>query len=159
MALPGNRISMSRSVIDMGWIPPLYHTVLRCRIHRVRLHAVRLLEASSHREGISDAKVAAGVARKVMELEEKDLNIGKGEDEFDLFKAPGVEELDWDLVERDLKGVRRICDLKVILPDGPEESVFLSCRQRGDGEEWEDVELEYRVLEQCWVDVRTSATS
>jgi hypothetical protein len=159
MALPGNRISMSRSVVDMGWIPPLYYTVLRCRIHRVRLHAVRLLEASSHREGISDAKVAACVVRKVMELEEKDLNIGKGEDEFDLFKAPGVEELDWDLVERDLKGVRRICDLKVILPDGPEESVFLSCRQRGDGEEWEDVELEYRVLEQCWVDVRTSATS
>jgi hypothetical protein len=159
MALPGNRISMSRSVIDMGWIPPLYYTVLKCRIHRVRLHAVRLLEASSHREGISDAKVAACVARKVMELEERDLDIKKGEDEFDLFKAPGAGELDWNLVGRDLKGVRRICDLRVTLPDGPEESVFLSCRQKGNGGEWEVVELEYRVLEQCWVDVRTSATS
>jgi hypothetical protein len=94
-----------------------------------------------------------------MELEERELDIGKGEDEFDLFKAPGVDDLGLNLVGGDLKGIRRICDLKVTLPDGPEESVFLSCRQRGDGGEWEVVELEYRVLEQCWVDVRTSATS
>ena len=159
MVLPGNRISVSRSVIDMGWIPPLYYAVLKCRIHRVRLHAVRLLEASSHREGISDAKVAACVARKIIELEERDLDIGKGEDEFDLFKAPGIEELDWNFVGRDLKGVRGVCDLKVTLPDGPEESVFFSCRQKRDSGEFEVVELEYRVIEQCWVDVRTSATS
>jgi hypothetical protein len=159
MVLPGNRISMSRSVIDMGWIPPLYYTVLNCRIHRVRLHAMRLLEASSHREGISDAKVAACVARKVMELEERELGIEKGEDEFDLFKAPGVEGLDWDLMGRDLKGVRRVSDLKVTLPDGPEESVFLSFRQKGGSGEWEGVELEYRVLEQCWVDARHSPPS
>jgi hypothetical protein len=105
------------------------------------------------------AKVAACVVRKVMELEESELDIEKGEDEFNLFRAPRIEELDWGFVGRDLKGVRKICDLRVTLLDGPEESVFLSCRQKRDSGEWEVIELEYRVIEQCWVDVGTSATS
>ena len=35
-ALPGHLMNMSRSVVDIGWIPPLYYAALKCRVHRVR---------------------------------------------------------------------------------------------------------------------------
>jgi hypothetical protein len=67
-------LNMSRCIVDIGWIPPLYYTAIRCRIHRVRLHAIRLLESTSHREGICDARISAAVARTVMQLETNDVD-------------------------------------------------------------------------------------
>jgi hypothetical protein len=64
--------NMSHSIIDIGWIPPLYYTALKCRVHRVRLQAIRLIESATHREGIWDSKIAASVARRVLEIEEND---------------------------------------------------------------------------------------
>ncbi|KAM0281405.1 hypothetical protein ACHAQH_003527 [Verticillium albo-atrum] len=58
-------MDMSRSIVDMGWIPPLYFTAVKCRVHRVRLQAVRLLESTFHREGLWDSRVAACIARKM----------------------------------------------------------------------------------------------
>jgi hypothetical protein len=47
----GHLIIMSRSIVDMGCIPPLYYVVVKCRARRIRLQAVRLLESMFHREG------------------------------------------------------------------------------------------------------------
>jgi hypothetical protein len=44
--LPGHLVDMSHSIIDVGWIPPLYYMATKCRIHRIRLHAIRLLECT-----------------------------------------------------------------------------------------------------------------
>jgi hypothetical protein len=153
MALPGNSISISRSVSDIGWIPPLYYTALKCGVHRVRLHAVRLLESSSHREGICDAKIAACVARKVMELEEEGERELGFEDGFDLFCVPDMGKLELELGLWSEERLNRICDLRVVLPDGSLDSVGLSYRQRGEGGKWRVVELEYRLSEECWVDI------
>jgi len=32
-ALPEHYINISRSIIDIRWIPPLYYTALKCRVH------------------------------------------------------------------------------------------------------------------------------
>ena len=87
--LPGSRIHMSRSIVDVGWIAPLYYTALKCRVHRVRLQAIRLIEKPSYREGIWDSHVAACVSRKVMDIEEGDLYKDLGvADDFLISSSP-----------------------------------------------------------------------
>jgi hypothetical protein len=42
---------MSHAIIDFGWLVPLYHVAIKCRVHWIRLHAVELLQHTTHREG------------------------------------------------------------------------------------------------------------
>lgn len=55
---------------DMGWLPPLYFTALKCRNTGIRHHAIELLRPTPSREGFWDAKVAASVAAFVIGLEQ-----------------------------------------------------------------------------------------
>ncbi|RYP85987.1 hypothetical protein DL769_000850 [Monosporascus sp. CRB-8-3] len=57
---------------DMGFIPPLYFTALKCREPNLRRMAVDLLAKAPHIEGPWDGRIAAAVARRVMKLEEGD---------------------------------------------------------------------------------------
>ena len=59
------RFHMLHSLVDVGWIPPLYYTAINCRSQSVRMRAVELIESSAHREGIWDSKMAAATAKKV----------------------------------------------------------------------------------------------
>ncbi|KAL5336652.1 hypothetical protein BJX70DRAFT_273463 [Aspergillus crustosus] len=63
---------MSHTIIDIGWMIPLFYTAIKCRDRRVRRTAITLLESTNHREGIWDARVTACIARRVMEIEEGD---------------------------------------------------------------------------------------
>jgi hypothetical protein len=129
-------VDMSRSIADVGWIPPLYYTALKCRVHRIRLQAVRLLESASHREGIWDSKIAAAGARKVMEIEEADFYTGLDTtDDFSLSSAPALQ----DLCLPTLPQSSRICELKVVLPDGAVDSVRLLYKQTRNSQDWHDV--------------------
>jgi hypothetical protein len=71
-AAPGHIIDTSRSTIYLGVIAPLDYVAVKCRVHRIKLQAIRLLETIFHREGIWDGKIAACVSRKVMEIEESE---------------------------------------------------------------------------------------
>jgi hypothetical protein len=51
-APPGHIIDISRSTIDLGLIAPLYYTAVKCRVHRITLQAIRLLETIFYKEGI-----------------------------------------------------------------------------------------------------------
>lgn len=68
----GMSFDTSRSIVDVGCLPQLYYTALKCRIHHVRHRAVELLQPLIHREGFWDARIAATVARRVVEVEEGD---------------------------------------------------------------------------------------
>ena len=152
LALSGSQTSTSRSVIDIGWIPPLYYTALKCRVHRVRLQAIRLLECTSHREGIWDAKIAACVARKVMDVEEKDFY--KDFDTancFPLFSSPGLEDLSLPTLPESY----RIHDVEVVLPDGPTDNVLLYLRRKQKGGHWKKLKKEYHMFSQSWIDEET----
>lgn len=151
-ALPGHHMNMSRSIVDIGWIPPLYYVALKCRVHRVRIQAVRLLESTSHREGIWDSKIAACVGRKVVLIEERDFyRNAETADDFPLSSSPGLEDLSLPTLPQSY----RIQQVKVILPNSPTNNVFMFYNQIQTDGDWRVFMKEYHVSSQCWTDVRT----
>ena len=148
-ALPGRLMDMSRSVVDIGWIPPLYYVALKCRVHRVRLQAIRLLESTSHREGIWDSNIAACVTRKVMEIEERDFYKDfDTADHFPLSSYPGSG----DLSLPNLPDFHRLHEVEVALSDDPQGNILLFCRQYQRGGDSNFPVREYHVLLQPWTD-------
>jgi hypothetical protein len=126
----GHIIDISRSTIDLGVIAPLYYAAVKCRVHRIRLQAIRLLETIFHRNGIWDGKIAACVSRKVMEIEEREYyqNIDTADD-FPLSSYPSPR----DLSLSPLPESYRIRDLEVVLLGEPMDKVLLFCKQRLGG--------------------------
>jgi hypothetical protein len=123
--LPGHLMDMAHSVSDLGWIAPLYFVATKCRVHRVRLQAIRLLESTSHREGIWDATIMAHVARKVMEVEERDYYKRLDVDDFFLLDAvPTPEELELPLLPESY----RLRESEVVLSGAPADRVLLFCK-------------------------------
>jgi hypothetical protein len=113
---------MSRSIVDLGWIPPLFFTAIKCRVHRIRLHAIRLLESTSHREGIWDGKILARVGRKVMELEEKDFYTDiDTSDDFSLSSAPCAKDFEVPALPESY----RIHEIEIAFPRDPVHVVTL----------------------------------
>ena len=147
-AVPGD---MSRSVVDMGWIPVLYYTAVKCRVHRIRLQAIRMLESTSHREGIWDAKTAACVARKVMQMEEgdfyKDVDTA---DDFSLSSSPRLQDLSLPTLPESY----RIRDIEVVLSGDPMDRILLFCVQRQEDIDCRVLISVYSVHLQCWIDER-----
>ena len=45
-------------------------TGLKCRIPRIRTHAFRLIDCSTHREGMWDSRLSSTIIRKAMAIEE-----------------------------------------------------------------------------------------
>ncbi|KAK8052427.1 hypothetical protein PG993_003812 [Apiospora rasikravindrae] len=145
---------ISQSTADMGWIPPLYYTALKCRVRRVRLHALRFLGFKPHKEGIWDNELTAVVAREVIRLEE-----GEGDDVSRCIRSITDPDI---AVEAPTEGevlgiptvpvVRRLHDFQLRLPDdvagkilityrqGPRSSCALVCSREYDlaQRKWED---------------------
>lgn len=141
--IDGRSIDLSHSMIDMGWIPPLYYTATRCRIHRIRLHAVQLLEYTMHREGIWDSRIAAAVAREVMQIEEGDFfkdEVNSNQFEFD--REPSVGEL----VSPTLPLEQRLAEVKVVMGDDVAEKVLMEYRRVGTNK-WEHLWIPVRYKE------------
>ncbi|RDW61967.1 hypothetical protein BP6252_11400 [Coleophoma cylindrospora] len=140
---------MSSFVADMGWIAPLYFTAIKCRNHRVRLHAIRLLSSTSHKEGIWDTKVATYIAREVMRIEEKDFYKDLVvEDDFPLSEIPAEEHMSMPLLPESY----RAQEVQVVLPDQPRGNIVLICRQKRDNSIVEYVyEREY-IISHTWID-------
>ncbi|GIJ86417.1 hypothetical protein Asppvi_005305 [Aspergillus pseudoviridinutans] len=121
---------MSRSIGDMGWIAPLYYTAIKCRVHRIRLHAVRLLEASFHREGFWDSQILAFVARKVMEIEEGDFyQLLDSVEEFALHRPPRHV----DMLFPALPESCRLSDVEVSLLGDPVSTISILGNPSGHG--------------------------
>jgi hypothetical protein len=64
---------------DMGFIPPLYYTVVKCRQPNLRRMAIEMLMSAPHREGAWSGPLVARMAQYIVAIEEgriyKDLNI------------------------------------------------------------------------------------
>ncbi|CAM1501319.1 Fc.00g104810.m01.CDS01 [Cosmosporella sp. VM-42] len=147
--LPRQLADMTRSIIDMGWVPPLYFIAVKCRVHRIRLQAVRLLETTSHREGLWDARMAACVARKVLELEEKEFYKDLEVPEDFLFSRPPRLQ---DLSEATLPESNRIRELEVVMSGAPMDRVLLFCKQKQQGIDRRVLLSEYSMSSQFWID-------
>ncbi|KAH8681805.1 hypothetical protein BX600DRAFT_447335 [Xylariales sp. PMI_506] len=122
MHRPGDFVDMGQSYIDIGWCPLLHYAAIKCRVHRIRLQAIRLLECSSHREGFWDGEITACVARKVMELEEQDYYRGASlDDDFPLSSCPTPR----DLQLKTIPDSYRLRGLEVVLSGEPVSTILL----------------------------------
>lgn len=54
---------------EMGVLPPLYFTAIKCRHQELRLRALSLLRQAPRREGLWDREELVAVAERVMEIE------------------------------------------------------------------------------------------
>ncbi|EWZ94629.1 hypothetical protein BFJ63_vAg6113 [Fusarium oxysporum f. sp. narcissi] len=141
---------MPRSIIDMGWIPPLYFTAVKCRVHRIRVEAIKLLRTSPHREGIWDAHIAACIAKKVVELEEGNFYGGvEVGDDFQL-NTP-MRDLDYQVPL--LPESRRMSEVEAELSGAPMDKILLSCKREQEGVNRRTLISEYNVSEQAWNDI------
>ncbi|KAF2807002.1 uncharacterized protein BDZ99DRAFT_448691 [Mytilinidion resinicola] len=133
LSLPGHSVNMTSTIIDVGWIPPLYYTAIKCRVHPLRLRAIRLLEQTSHREGLWDCITAACVTRKIMEVEERGFYDGMViGDEAEILS--GLDGRDFELPI--LPEEHRLRELEVSLEGSPMDKILVFCRGRkGEGDE------------------------
>ncbi|KAE9375937.1 hypothetical protein N431DRAFT_370905 [Stipitochalara longipes BDJ] len=149
--LHGHNIGKSKATMGMGWIPTLYFVAIKCRIHRVRLQAIKLLQSTGplHREGIWDADIAACVAKKVMDIEERDFYQDLHTNEDFGFCTPPREE---DFLIQVLPDEYRLHDVHVLLPDDSQGKIVLSCMRKQDDGGSVMLINEYDMLSQLWSD-------
>ncbi|KAH7024230.1 C6 zinc finger domain-containing protein [Ilyonectria destructans] len=102
---------------DIGLIPPLYYTALKCLDPRMRWDALSILETETHREGIWDGPTAALIAGEIHGEE----GVTNGRRNSTPPDSP-VPQL-W-----------RVSDIQVEPPHSPEMELVLVCRRKlGDG--------------------------
>lgn len=102
---------------DIGLIPPLYYTALKCRVPSLRRRAIRMLETATHKESIWNGAVAARIAHEVVKIEE------------------GVDLGDDHLPSDTVPVPYRVRQVSVDPSDRLAEKAILTCeRRRGDGE-------------------------
>jgi hypothetical protein len=146
-ALPGASVGTHGTIMDIGWIPALYYTAIKCRIRRIRLHAIRFLASTTHREGFWDAIVAAQVAGEVMRMEGEERG-SCTDDNFSLDSIPEPEELQFPT----LSDSQRVHGVEVVLPNEPGARVRFRCRRRHTDGSWEDVCKEHDPDAGVWLD-------
>lgn len=74
---------------EMGVIPPLYFVAMKCRVPSIRRAAISLLNTTMpRREGIWIASIYAAVAKRIIQLEEEDLEAVGYKDELTVELLP-----------------------------------------------------------------------
>jgi hypothetical protein len=147
----GNGIS--RSISDIAVIPALYYTALKCRNHRIRLQALRILDLCDHKEGVWHPKTAACVAQEVMRLEEGCFYNGfERFDDFSPESVPGKEDISLPV----LPEWRRIREVEVVVPDDTMGNIIFRCRRRNHDGGLERLIREYDFASRIWKDSKGS---
>jgi hypothetical protein len=136
-------------IIDIGWIPALFYTAIKCRIRRIRLLAIRLLEATSHREGVWDATVAAQVAREVIRMEEKDEHDSCVDETLALDSIPSEEKLLFPTLSES----QRLHDVEIVFPDELQDNARFQYRKEDEDGLWREVWREYDPVSDSWSDI------
>ncbi|KAL7906305.1 hypothetical protein GGI35DRAFT_104280 [Trichoderma velutinum] len=132
---------------DMGFIPPLYYTVVKCRHPNLRRMAIQMLISAPHREGAWSGPLVARMAQYIMATEEESLY-----EELDVMPSYRLGQSTLPVVPP----LSRFNDIKVSLPEcvGGRATLFCS-RYRGRGEwitdsQQFDVALEDSVCSRIW---------
>ncbi|KAE8349570.1 C6 zinc finger domain protein [Aspergillus coremiiformis] len=114
-------------IADMGLIPPLYYTAIKCRVPRIRRQAAKLLISAAHREGLLDGSLAARIVVEVINMEEgdfyRDTHIAE---DFPIFDYPEARELAVPVLPES----RRVYNIRTMLPTEPGGSIVLVCSRK-----------------------------
>ena len=68
----------SSFLFDMEIVSPLYYVATKCRHPQIRRRAIAVLKRTHRREGLWDSDMAAAIAERQMEIEEKYLTVWDG---------------------------------------------------------------------------------
>lgn len=132
-------------IADVGILPFMYYTAIKCRVPWLRRQAIALLLATPIREGMWDNFVMANVARRVVTLEENGFY-----DTFTEEIEPGPHDSPVENNER-LKHIpplpesSRFYDVELQMYDPLKGSGKLILRRRKNDEEggWEEVASDF----------------
>jgi hypothetical protein len=143
-----NLRSKSHSVCDKGWIPLLYFVAVKCRVHRIRLQAIKLLAQTSHKEGIWDSDLIGVMTQEIMRIEEGDYYQSfEKDDNFSIVSTPTER----DISLPPLPGDRRLYNIQIGLPEHPMGVLTLEFdRRRGEGNGTETSKTWYDLRTQKW---------
>lgn len=132
------------STSDIGWIPLLFFTALKCRNHRIRHQAVALVAGSSHKEGPFSSLLSVIIARKVIEIEEGTFYGYLNSAAIDRVAMPTSDELS----SSSLPEQRRLKNLQIRLPDDREGRIELIASREGY-----EISTKYELTSRCWSEV------
>ncbi|KAF2790351.1 hypothetical protein K505DRAFT_364812 [Melanomma pulvis-pyrius CBS 109.77] len=148
---------MSTSITDLGWIPPLFFTALKCRHHRVRMQAIKLLSYALHKEGVWDASLTVSLVREVVRVEEGVFY--QGFEAIDDFYSPFEMLEQKDLLALPvLPEEYRVCDVDVLLPEADREQFKLIITRKCLDGSWQILRRQYDARFRCWVDGSEEST-
>lgn len=71
-------LNSSTFLFDMEIVSPIYFVGVKCRHPQLRRRAINVLAGTWRREGLWDSNMAAAIAQRVMEIEEKNLSTVDG---------------------------------------------------------------------------------
>ncbi|KAI0098877.1 hypothetical protein GGR51DRAFT_536728 [Nemania sp. FL0031] len=121
---------ISHSVGDKGWIPLLYFIAIKCRVHRIRLQAIKLLSQTKHKEGIWDSRLVLIIAKEVMRIEEDDYYRDfEKDDKFTIVSIPTEE----DFTLPPLPDHCRLYNIRIGLPEHSMGVLTLEYEQKQEG--------------------------
>ncbi|KOS39361.1 hypothetical protein ACN38_g9795 [Penicillium nordicum] len=118
--------------IEMGYIPPVYYTAIKCRVPRIRRQAVRVLRAAPHREGLWNGSLLANVVEEIIRIEEGEFYAGN----VGVNSSVGyILPRDEDLLVPKLPAEARVSDVRVLLPDDVGGDTYVTYRRKV-GDKW-----------------------
>lgn len=88
--------------LDLGIIPCLFYTTIKCRHPRLRRRALSLLGKAPRREGLWDSREASVVAEHVIQFEERVMPKGKFDGAYSISEEARIQDV--DIVEIKLDG-------------------------------------------------------
>ncbi|KAI0394299.1 hypothetical protein F5Y17DRAFT_428451 [Xylariaceae sp. FL0594] len=147
---PQSPFDRSLSVGDKGWLPLLYFIAVKCRVHRIRHQAVRLLAKTLHKEGTWNATLVQAVARKIVRLEE-----GSFYDEFSRYDNFSDTDIptEEDLMLPVLPDCCRLYNVQLQLPEDPVGVLTLEYDiKEKDAKGFERKGRRYHLQARCWSD-------
>ncbi|KAJ5170553.1 transcriptional regulator family: Fungal Specific TF [Penicillium coprophilum] len=119
--------------VEMGYIPPIYYTALKCRVPRLRRQAVRALRAAPHREGLWNGSLLADVLEEIIKVEEGDFYA----DNMSVHSSVGhILPKHEELLVPKVPAEARVSDVKILLPDDISGHTYVSYRRKVLGGEW-----------------------
>ncbi|KAF5575512.1 C6 zinc finger domain-containing protein [Fusarium pseudocircinatum] len=123
---------------DLGLIPVLYYTAIKCRDLQLRQNALSLLATKTHQEGIWEGSTAALIAAEVVRLETpcpRKAQVSEQEASSRSYKSVSPDS--------SFPSLWRISDITVELSDGPEKDLLLTCKRKLKNGTWDVVERRY----------------
>ncbi|EED16268.1 conserved hypothetical protein [Talaromyces stipitatus ATCC 10500] len=140
---------------DMGSVPVMYYTALKCRDPSTRRRAVQRLKIAPHREAVWDGIAVAAAAEAVIRLEEGD--------HFGLYNDAQLSSCSPSSVPSDiLPECLRFQDVRILMQDGLERGGKILGRRKGrnniSSSHWEIVEESFTCGERLntftWTNIR-----